>query len=69
MVARTYGEWLAALAGGQAGRADARRSFLRKGLTAAQWEYMTWQEWKEGLARYLENRLNARLRLPPEKQP
>ena len=38
-------------------KARSLRVELKKGLTAEAWEYMTWQEWKEGLARYLENRI------------
>ena len=63
-VARTYRDWCRALELGDAKKAEALRSFLKKGLNSLDWEYMAWEEWKEGLARYLENRVRERLRLP-----
>ena len=39
------------------------RGALRDALTPAEWEYLTWQEWKEGLARHLENRMRSLLGL------
>jgi hypothetical protein len=33
-------------------------------LSANDYEYMVWQEWKEGFARFIENRIKARLGLP-----
>jgi hypothetical protein len=41
----------------------ASRRRLRAALAPGDWEYMVWQEWKEGLARYLENRIRDRLGL------
>lgn len=62
---QAYGAMLAALApGGDAGQLPAIRSRLKAGLSQDAWDYMTWQEWKEGLARYLENQAGARLQLP-----
>jgi len=52
-----YGELLDALGRNDARRADQLRARLKSGLARIDWEYMTWQEWKEGLARYLENLL------------
>ena len=40
---------------------------LKKALSADDWDYLTWQEWKEGLARYLENRMRAVAGLPENK--
>jgi hypothetical protein len=37
---------------------------LKIRLTPADYEYMVWIEWKEGLARLLENRMQTRLGLP-----
>lgn len=62
-VKRVYRQWLAALQKGQMKKADHWRSVLREGLSSLDWEYMTWQEWKEGLARYLENRVHGRFGL------
>jgi hypothetical protein len=59
-----YGEWMSALAQNQATAADRARAQLKKTLSAIDWEYMTWQEWKEGLARWLENKIRLRLGLP-----
>ena len=41
------------------GAAASLSAALQKSLSPAEWEYLTWQEWKEGLARYLENRMRA----------
>ncbi|MBN2391453.1 MAG: NUDIX domain-containing protein [Anaerolineae bacterium] len=40
------------------------RARLRDILRAEDFEYMIWQEWKEGLARYIENRIKQHLDLP-----
>jgi hypothetical protein len=61
---RLYGNWLAAMEKNQEGAASDLRGKLRELLSADDWEYMTWQEWKEGLARCLENKISARLGLP-----
>lgn len=39
------------------------RSSLRAQLADEDWEYLVWQEWKEGFARYVENCVRARLEL------
>jgi len=44
--------------------AESLRAALRKALTPEEWEYLTWQEWKEGLARHLENRMREVVGLP-----
>lgn len=59
-VKRVYELWLEALEKGRVKKAGHWRSLLRKGLNSRDWEYMTWQEWKEGLARYLENLVRRR---------
>jgi hypothetical protein len=43
------------------------RRELKESLSKGEWEYLTWQEWKEGLARYLENRMRAVLGLAENK--
>lgn len=40
------------------------RKELRTLLTKEQHEYMVWQEWKEGLARFFENLINQELGVP-----
>jgi len=47
--------------------AESQRAELKKALSPAEWEYLTWQEWKEGLARYLENRMREVEGLPENK--
>ncbi len=54
---KTYSGLLKAWEGNDAAAAASLRATLRKALSPAEWEYLTWQEWKEGLARYLENRM------------
>jgi hypothetical protein len=40
------------------------RRLLREALDDHSFEYMVWQEWKEGFARYIENRIRTCLGLP-----
>lgn len=58
-----YAAFLQAAAAGAAGDILACRTRLREGLASVDLEYMVWQEWKEGLARYIENRIRSRLGL------
>ena len=44
--------------------AAALRAELYKALSPQDWEYLTWQEWKEGLARNLENEMRKVTGLP-----
>jgi len=44
--------------------AAALRAKLYAALSPADWEYLTWQEWKEGVARNLENRMREVVGLP-----
>lgn len=62
-----YEAMLKSLAEGDLDHARADRKATRERLSREDWEYMTWQEWKEGLARYLENAANARLGLPENR--
>jgi hypothetical protein len=58
--------YLALLDAAWEGRLDdirASRRRLREALDQGDWEYMVWQEWKEGLARYIENQIRGRLGL------
>ena len=43
------------------------RARLKRGLTQVDFEYMVWQEWKEGFARLIENRIRSRYGLPPNE--
>jgi hypothetical protein len=64
---RDYEAMLKSLAEGDLDHARADRKAIRERLSGTDWEYMTWEEWKEGLARYLENAVNARLGLPENR--
>ncbi len=65
--ARDYADMLSALESGDVGRVDSIRRALKERLSPVNWEYMTWQEWKEGAARFLENEIKARLNIPPNR--
>jgi hypothetical protein len=56
----TYQSCLQALEENDAERLAAARARLRRILTAHDYEYLVWQEWKEGLARYIENLVRRR---------
>jgi hypothetical protein len=47
--------------------AESLRAALKKALSTEEWEYLTWQEWKEGLARHLENRMRLAAGLSENK--
>lgn len=64
---RDYAELLAALETGDGGRVVPVRKALKARLSRENWEYMTWQEWKEGTARFLENEVKARFNIPPNR--
>ncbi len=49
------------------GAAESLSATLKKALSPAEWEYLIWQEWKEGLARYLENRMRQVVGLAENK--
>ncbi len=40
------------------------RRMLKEHLNPLDFEYMCWQEWKEGFARYVENKILAKLEIP-----
>lgn len=61
---KAYRALLEAWDAGDDAAAARERAALREALTPAEWEYLTWQEWKEGLARHLENRMRALVGLP-----
>jgi hypothetical protein len=61
---RIYGALLEAWEKNDTAAAASLRADLAKILSPAEWEYLTWQEWKEGSARNLENRMRQVAGLP-----
>jgi len=62
--ARSYRALLEAWERDDTAAAAALREDLYKSLSPQDWEYLTWQEWKEGLARSLENQMRRVTGLP-----
>lgn len=60
---RLYGQYMEALDKKDLDKAKLRRMGLAKVLERIDFEYLLWQEWKEGLARYIENQIRVRLGL------
>ena len=58
-----YSEYLSALKENEADVAKQARQKLHAALSPLDWEYMVWQEWKEGYARFVENQIQRRLGL------
>lgn len=58
-----YTVFLGAVEEDQADEVLERRRQLKRGLDADDFEYMVWQEWKEGFARLVENHIRRRLGL------
>jgi len=49
---------------GYLGLVDRFQHQLKEALSKPDYEYLVWQEWKEGFARFIENRLQLELGLP-----
>jgi hypothetical protein len=58
-----YTSFLRAVEGDRPDKVLECRRQLKQGLDAGDFEYMVWQEWKEGFARFVENRIRRRLGL------
>jgi hypothetical protein len=54
---KTYAGFIEALEKQDSAGIKAARIMLKNILTENEYEYLTWQEWKEGYARYVENKL------------
>ncbi len=60
-----YRKLLTALADGDDTAIHTAHAALRQVLSTVDHEYMTWQHWKEGLARWVENMVREVAELPP----
>lgn len=58
-----YTIFLEAAAEGDADKVLRCRTFLKEVLNTPDYEYMVWEEWKEGFARLIENRIRKKLEL------
>lgn len=58
-----YGIYLSAMKADKEAETHQARKNLYAVLSPLDWEYMIWQEWKEGYARHVENRIQQRLGL------
>lgn len=58
---QAYARFLAAIQAGDHTETQHARRMLRTFLGLHDFEYMIWQEWKEGFARYVENEVNCYL--------
>ncbi len=63
MFVRTYSRFFTALRRRDHAEIVKCREFLKECLDPEDYEYMVFQEWKEGLARYVENRISSQLGL------
>jgi len=64
---RPYTEFLEGLENDNETLVKASRKSLRAYLGVHDYEYMVWQEWKEGFARWVENRIKRHIGLPENK--
>jgi len=62
-----YTQFLVGLEADDEGAVNHSRRDLRAYLGVHDYEYMVWQEWKEGFARWVENQIKQRLGLPENK--
>ncbi len=62
-----YTQFLAGLKANDKGLVRTSRKALRTYLGVHDYEYMVWQEWKEGFARWMENQIKMHLGMPENK--
>ena len=62
-IANLYASFMQAVDEKLRDEALALRKLLKSKLKLADYEYMIWQEWKEGFAQFIENRIRSRLGL------
>jgi len=56
-----YNQYKQALKTGNIKSAKQLRAKIKEYLDPGDYEYMLWEEWKEGLARYVENKIRQRM--------
>ncbi|MGD9899321.1 MAG: hypothetical protein AB7T22_09365 [Calditrichaceae bacterium] len=61
---KIYGDFLQHLSEQDTTNIKMDRKALKDHLNPLDFEYMCWQEWKEGFARYIENKILAKLEIP-----
>ncbi len=61
---KNYESFLKALGKGDGKGAEESLRILKQHLNKVDYEYMVWEEWKEGFARFIENKIRARLGVP-----
>ena len=59
--ATLFARFMTAVGTGDLAQADGLQQGLKAALSAPDYEYLVWQEWKEGFARFIENRLQEAL--------
>jgi hypothetical protein len=58
-----YNRYKQALKSGDIKSAKELRAEIKEYLDPGDYEYMLWEEWKEGLARYVENKIRQRMKI------
>ncbi len=68
-VRELYQKFYETLGGADVAAVEGARSQLAQALSPGDFEYLVWEEWKEGFARYLENEVRGRAGLPEIRSP
>jgi hypothetical protein len=58
-----YQDFITALTNNELDEARTQRTMLKECLSDVDYEYMVWEEWKEGVARYVENKVKSHFSL------
>ncbi len=64
---KSYTSFLEALKKGNGKGIEESLHVLKQYLSKTDYEYMVWEEWKEGFARFIENKIRARLGIQPNR--
>jgi hypothetical protein len=65
---KQYSALLKALERGDGKGIDTTLRALKQHLGRTDYEYMVWEEWKEGFARFIENKIRARIGVPTNQE-